>query len=434
MRLKNFRADSMPAALDQVKQQLGPDAVVVRTRTYKRGGLLGIGARRIVEITAGINDSPTHNSNESARRLQHRYNLNSTQKHLATSHPSPSANRSSQTPGEGSTTLTHAPAPISTAQPLNCPPDPGHRPDALANQLADLRNLVENLVREQRHLHAPQMPEQIFDVYLDLIQKEVADEIARELLKEAQRNITGKQAASADIVRTKVVEAMEKLIATAGPIGRNLDGSTRVVALIGPTGVGKTTTIAKLAADFTLRQKAKVGLITIDTYRIGAVDQLRMYADILAVPLQVVLTPADLALAIKTFADKDLVLIDTAGRCQNDRIRLQELQAFLNAAQPHEVHLVLSSTAHQTHLLSAAEKFAKLGIDRIIFTKLDEAISFGVVLSVLRKLDASLSYVTTGQDVPADIEVGNGRRLARLLLDLDQPPNPPANTQEILAG
>ncbi len=291
----------------------------------------------------------------------------------------------------------------------------------LRKDISEIRNLVENLVREQRQLHTPDMPEQLFDLYLNLIQREVADEMAREMMQKLRKTMTGDQLLHADLVRRKLVEVMDSMICTAGPICRNLDGSARVVTLIGPTGVGKTTTIAKIAANLKLRQNKKVGLITIDTYRIGAVDQLRMYARIIDVPLKVVLTPADLKEAVDSMrSDMDVVLIDTAGRSQTDELKLQELKAFLDAAGPDETHLVLSSTAHHSHMLSAAEKFKTLGVDRLIITKLDEAISFGVLLSVMRKMETSISYITTGQDVPEDIEVGNSRRLARLLLGIEK--------------
>ena len=289
----------------------------------------------------------------------------------------------------------------------------------IKHQIYDLRSLVENLVKEQRQLHEPQMPEKLFDLYLDLIQREVGDEIARELINQTQKNLAQDQLANPNLIRQKLAGILDRMIPADGPIARNIDGKARVVALIGPTGVGKTTTIAKLAANFKLRQNKNVALITIDTYRIGAVDQLRMYAEILGVPLNVVVTPNELTDAVASARDMDYILIDTAGRSQNDQIKLRELQIFLAAANPHEVHLVLSSTAHHSNLINAAEKFHQLGVDRVIFTKLDEAVSFGVVLSVLNKLQVSLSYITTGQDVPEDIEVGNGRRMARLLLGLD---------------
>ena len=193
----------------------------------------------------------------------------------------------------------------------------------------------------------------------------------------------------------------------------------RSICLIGPTGVGKTTTIAKLAAAFKLRQKQKVGLITIDTYRIAAVDQLRTYANIIGVPLKVVLTPTELVAAMKEMGDCDTVLIDTAGRSHTDQLKLNELTQFIAAGKPSEVHLVLSSTTTQEAIEAAVERFSAVRVDpapQIIFTKLDEAVSFGVLLNVARIAARSLSYLTTGQDVPDNIEVGQPRRLARLIL------------------
>ncbi|MCP4710255.1 MAG: flagellar biosynthesis protein FlhF [Planctomycetes bacterium] len=389
----------MHQALAQIKREIGPDAAIVRTRTFKRGGVFGLGARTVVEVTARPSQkADTRRSSVGNNRLQQAYN--------ATANLSQTNNRSAAISQEA---FSGAATAIATA-PVN---------DEFKDQLNDLRSLVEDLVKEQRQLHAPQMPEQLFDLYLDLIQKEVADEMARELIGHAQKELTGNQAQNTHLIRQRLVQIMDTMIDTSGPIARNLDGSARVVALVGPTGVGKTTTIAKLAADFKLRQNKNVGLITIDTYRIGAVDQLRMYADIIDVPLKVVLTPAELKEAVALMGDLDIILIDTAGRSQNDQIKIRELQTFLTAAAPHEIHLVLASTAHHSHMLSAAENFKVLGVDRVIFTKLDEAISFGVLLSVMKKMEASLSYITIGQDVPDDIEVGNSSRLARLLLGLE---------------
>jgi flagellar biosynthesis protein FlhF len=207
------------------------------------------------------------------------------------------------------------------------------------------------------------------------------------------------------------------LKAGGGGVARSTSGTgCRSICLIGPTGVGKTTTIAKLAAAFKLRQKQKVGLITIDTYRIAAVDQLRTYANIIGVPLKVVLTPTELMAAMKEMADCDTVLIDTAGRSHADQLKLNELTQFIAAGKPSEVHLVLSSTTTQEAMEAALERFSGVRVDQIIFTKLDEAVSFGVLLNVARIAARALSYLTTGQDVPDNIEVGQPRRLARLIL------------------
>ncbi len=402
----------MPQTLALVKRQLGLDAVIVHTRTIRRGGLLGIGARNVVEITARKNDGsvPKRKVINRNARLRQIYN---TSVEPAVAAKTPVINAQCR---EIASNVRRD----NNVAPRSGTTSPGRNDEILKKEIGDIRDLVENLVKEQRQLHAPQMPEQLFDLYLDLVQREVADEIAREMIADVQSKMTGDQILSSDLVRQRLVQVMDNMISTCGPISHNIDGAARVVVLIGPTGVGKTTSIAKIAANLKLRQNKKVGMITIDTYRIGAVDQLRMYAQIIDVPLKVVLTPTDLKEAVESMRhENDVILIDTAGRSHNDELKLQELRTFLTAANADEVHLVLSSTANHSNMISAAEKFGAIGIDRVILTKLDEAISFGVVLSVLRKVDASLSYITTGQDVPDDIEVAGGKKLARMLLGLE---------------
>ena len=150
-----------------------------------------------------------------------------------------------------------------------------------------------------------------------------------------------------------------------------------MVALVGPTGVGKTTTIAKLAANYRLREKRRVGLITVDTYRVAAVEQLRTYADIIDLPMEVVATPREMREAVARMNHLDLVLMDTAGRSPRDEVKIQELKSMLAEAEPDEVHLVLSSTAGAKSLISTAERFADVGTTALLLTKLDEAHSLG---------------------------------------------------------
>jgi flagellar biosynthesis protein FlhF len=150
---------------------------------------------------------------------------------------------------------------------------------------------------------------------------------------------------------------VEEQIRTSGPISIT-PGQRRVVALVGPTGVGKTTTIAKLAANFRLREKRRVGLITVDTYRIAAVEQLRTYAEIIDLPMHVVSTPREMREALRQLSGLDLVLMDTAGRSPRDEVKIQELRAFLSEAQADEVHLVLSAVASASSLVRTAERFA----------------------------------------------------------------------------
>jgi flagellar biosynthesis protein FlhF len=188
------------------------------------------------------------------------------------------------------------------------------------------------------------------------------------------------------------------------------------VALVGPTGVGKTTTIAKLAANFRLRDGIRMGLVTVDTYRIAAVEQLRTYAEIIDLPMKVVTSPREMRRALDELSGLDLVLIDTAGRSPRDELKIQELKSLLAEAQVDEVHLVLSLVASPKSLQATAEKFAPAGTTAMILTKLDEAVGMGSLLSVARRVPLPVSYLTTGQDVPDDIEHASARRVARLVL------------------
>ena len=156
-------------------------------------------------------------------------------------------------------------------------------------------------------------------------------------------------------MKVRVIELLENEIKVSGPIRTEAD-QVPLVALVGPTGVGKTTTIAKLAANYRLREKRRVGLITVDTYRVAAVEQLRTYADIIDLPMEVVATPREMREAVARMSHLDLVLMDTAGRSPRDEVKIQELKSMLSEAEPDEVHLVLSSTAGAKSLINTAEK------------------------------------------------------------------------------
>jgi flagellar biosynthesis protein FlhF len=208
---------------------------------------------------------------------------------------------------------------------------------------------------------------------------------------------------------------IEEDIRVAGPI-QVTPGRCRLAALVGPTGVGKTTTIAKLAANFRLKEKRRVGLITVDTYRIAAVEQLRTYADIIDLPMHVVSTPREMRETVERMRHLDLILLDTAGRSPKDEVRLQELKAFLTEAAADEVHLVLSSMTGSRTLEQTAEQFAMVGTTSLILTKLDEVSGPGNVLPVLRSSGLPLSYLTDGQNVPDDIAIADAHRLAKLVL------------------
>jgi flagellar biosynthesis protein FlhF len=244
--------------------------------------------------------------------------------------------------------------------------------------------------------------------------QDVAEKIVAELIGRVQMELTGRELTEGAPVRERLIGLIAERIPTRPP--DQAARTRRVMALIGPTGVGKTTTIAKLAARFALAEGRKVGLVTVDTYRIAAVDQLRTYAEIIEVPLRTVLSPGELHQAVHAMEDKDVILIDTAGRSPNDRMRLNQLRGFLTAAEADEVHLVVSAASSRTSAAKAVDNFLPLGANRLIITKLDEAETFGTVLNVAAAAAAPVSYVTAGQEVPDDIAPADSRRLAELVM------------------
>jgi flagellar biosynthesis protein FlhF len=279
--------------------------------------------------------------------------------------------------------------------------------------------MVEDLCRRSRGPGKPDLPDELFGLYAELIDREMPEELARELVERVRSEAPRQEVADLAALRSRVAQMVAGEIAVAPPINV-ASGRCRVVALIGPTGVGKTTTIAKLAANFRLREKWNVGLITVDTYRIAAVEQLRTYADIIDLPMQVVSTSREMREAVGRLAHLDLILIDTAGRSPKDEVKIRELRALLAEARADEIHLVLSSVASAASLISTAERFAPAGATAMILTKLDEASALGHLLPTVRSARLPLSYLTNGQNVPDDIEPAEARRLAHTILDVER--------------
>ena len=219
---------------------------------------------------------------------------------------------------------------------------------------------------------------------------------------------------SADAVKA-LGDYLHSVIKTGDGIGLK-DGRPKIVALIGTTGVGKTTTIAKIAAKYVLERGVSVALVTADTYRISAVDQLRTYSDIIGLPLEIVYSPEELKPALRKHRDKKLILIDTAGRSQNNDYQMDELKEFLAVEPSIEKHLVLSATTKERDAEAILERFSVCRPDRILLTKTDETESIGFIVNLLFDRRLAMSYLTTGQSVPDDIEPAKPEALARLML------------------
>jgi flagellar biosynthesis protein FlhF len=285
----------------------------------------------------------------------------------------------------------------------------------MKNQIGELQAMLKQLCRRTPGTSTHELPESLFGLYTDLIEADIDEEQARSLVEQVRCQVTGAELSDPLLMQARMARIIESQITTAGPIPVQPDGR-RLVALVGPTGVGKTTTIAKLAAHYRLKQRRRVGLITVDTYRIAAVEQLRTYADIIDLPMQVVSSPREMREAVQRMEGLELVLMDTAGRSPKDDVKIRELRAFLTEAQADEVHLVLSTVANPRTMQQTAERFAAVGTTALILTKLDEATGLGNILPVLSRCGLPLSYLTNGQNVPDDIELADAQQLTRLML------------------
>jgi flagellar biosynthesis protein FlhF len=387
MEIKTYRAATMREALNLVRRELGPDAAVLHTREVRSGLLLGwLGGRRQIEVTA-----------------------------------SAEVNVPSRLPAR------HAPEHAAVGpQGLTCRQGASQRqaqdrPDRsreMEGQLRDLQSMVKELCRHSQRNHRHDLPEGLFRLFAELLDADLGEDLARELVERIRSEAPGTQWADPLLAKARIAQMIETDIRIAGPIAVT-PGRRRLVALVGPTGVGKTTTIAKLAANYRLKEKRRVGLITVDTYRIAAVEQLRTYAEIIDLPMQVVSTPREIREAVRQMGELDLILMDTAGRSPRDEVRIQELKAFLSEAGADEVHLVLSAVASGRTLEQIAERFAVVGTTALVLTKLDEATTLGNVLPVLRSSKLPLSYLTDGQNVPDDIQTADAHRLARMVLAME---------------
>jgi len=366
--IRKYQAKTITEALAMVRADLGRDAVIVQTRKVNKR-VLGVIGREMVEVWA------TDNPDLESLRC-----------------PQPTA---------------------ATATPF-VPSKEDARIEQLENEIRNLKTMIAQLARQGVAV-VPQVTQPTESHWLTLLrQAEVEENIARELLKSVPE-----ETLTDATLRALIAEQLP----TSGAIVPG-QGQPKVVMLVGPTGVGKTTTIAKLAAQYALLQRCRVGLITIDTYRIAAVEQLRTYSQIIDVPIRVVYSSAELPAAVRELGDRELIFVDTAGRSQRNSMQIGELKACCERLKECEVHLVLSSTTKTSDLYDVVGRFSVLPLHRIIWTKLDESTAFGNMLNVAVKHPLPISYVTTGQRVPEDVEVADANKLAALVVGGMTAPTP----------
>ena len=424
MRVKTFEAASMQEALAVVKRDMGEEAFILSTRTKRRKSPLG--EETYIEVTAAVDEAV-----EPPVAPTPTYGLRP---------PLAGRPQEARPPIHVQAKVPEAPAPAPVAplpqvdlQPLRrelleikgaveALKDVETRNNSILKELDLMKAQLTRIQKQgmpQAQLHLPQT---LLSLYGDLVSNDVDPFIALRLCEYTQRTLLdqdGEGGLDPEKARIFMRRIISDFIPVAPPIQLE-SGRTRVVALVGPTGVGKTTTIAKLAAYAKLELKQKVALLTLDTFRIAAVDQLHQYAEILQVPLHVALTVEDLKSALRFYQDRTLVLIDTPGHSPKDAAMMAQLRRFLDELPDVEVHLVLSATTKPKDLADISQRFESLKPTRLIFTKLDETSTLGPLLSTLVRVKRPLSYLGTGQEVPQDLEMATSRRVADLILPLPQ--------------
>ena len=531
----------MKDAMEAMKAELGDEAVILHSKKYKEGGLLGIGSREVVEITAAVEESSLPKKSE-PMNLRHptvvtRYKTDGTEQAIRNAElemsnepvEEPQAAQETPQPVEQPKPTEETPQPVEQPQPAQENPQPVEQPQAAQEtpqpveqpkpteetpqpveqpkpteetpqpveqpkppeetpqpveqpkqgqtvfteeQMAQTQAMImaqfnqmqliqqaaiaqaqAQAVEQIRLQQAQTQPtvtaqtestspneEKLKQLEEEIAQMKVllAEILGREpkkgtlslhealKLQEVDDDTLSEMAAQANAgetlvdvhtpgARATLIRYLNEHVRFSDGIKLNRHG-VRIAALLGTTGVGKTTTLAKIAAKFVLEQKTDVALITADTYRISAVEQLKTYSDILELPLEIVYNPTELASAIERHHDKELILIDTAGRSQHNDYQMRELEEFLRVNPRIEKLLVISATTKFTDAKHIMSKFAKVEPDRIIFTKVDETASLGMIVNLLRDKKYALSYITTGQSVPDDIDPASSDVLASLLL------------------
>jgi flagellar biosynthesis protein FlhF len=345
MEVKRFRASTIQEATNLVKRDLGPDALILSTRKlHKKEESSAYKAQALFEISAVAGGT----CRDSIRV-----------------NPSDAASM-----------------------------------DSLKSELMSIKEMIF-LLSSSRHLMEGFVANPgAIELYAKLIRGGIAEPYAQAFLKKGGAFEEDTQSDSNDLYE-RVLKEILRVIDVTDPFGRS-EGQV-VAAFVGPTGVGKTTTIAKLVADLSLRQKKTAGLISIDNYRIGAVEQLKTYAAILGIPCFSTFSCADLKFALRRLKEKDVILIDTAGQSHYNTARMEEMAEMISNDCSIESHLLLSASTSESEMDSAARNFGRLNCKSYIFTKTDETKARGAIINQLLKLRMPISFVTTGQRVPEDI-------------------------------
>jgi flagellar biosynthesis protein FlhF len=399
--IKKFQANTETDAIMLAKEELGKDAIVMNIKTISPKGIYKLFRKPLVEITAAVDENIIYKSDKPKITSQ------------------ASQQRKPILPD-----IIYDDEPMDRFM-TKSGIEMAAEPSAIEAKLNNLQNLLEKQIIEKEKDAQDKSEAKVVEsnknlaciqlIYNQLISNEVDEKFANQIIAEIEGNL--KKDASMDNILASIYQ---KIILKLGqPKMIELIGKTpKFVFFIGPTGVGKTTTIAKIASKFKVNEKAKVAFLTADTYRIAAVEQLRTYANILGIPLKVIYTEDEMRQAKEEFFDYDIVFVDTAGRSHRSKEQRDDMERLINTIpeDEREIYLVLSATTKYGDLVKITEAYSEIINYNLIFTKLDETSSIGNVFNIRMLTEAPLSYAAFGQNVPDDISRVDAQTIAKQLL------------------
>lgn len=424
MIIKKFVAETMNEALAQVKQELGEDAVILQSKKVEKTGLFKKSGGNLIEVTAATPDRNPPPPRMNRPKLDERM-----KETLEKSSEKPDIDLLASTLGTKHRGLRRSEMPVRAPKLSEKESDFGKKAAKsmaeMKEQLAELRetvkDLTENLTLSNGAIdnEKREYPKTIEIVFSEMLANGMSEKNAR-IICNSLLEENSKKELSEDQLEEEANERISKKF-NVKPFDtiRKTSDKPVVVALIGPTGVGKTTTLAKLATNKCIFRNKNVAMISTDTYRVAAVEQLKTFAGIAGIDMDVVYRPEELPRSIEKYSDKDYILVDTAGRSQNDFEAIEELAQFMDAGRPDEIVLVVAANARLEDQAETLKKFSILRPTRLIVTKLDEVGSGGHLMDVAALYKREWAYLTTGQNVPDDIVAADSLLLAAMCLKKD---------------
>ena len=410
MVIKKYVANSINEAMTRIKFELGNDAIIVSQRKVRKPGFFGLFSGKLIEVTAAVeneksepvvekeivseksSDDEFRESIESIKRIMEKEQLVSGK--LDTKDSISCSSAMEERIKEHNKKVSE-----------NTDIEETHSINEVKNEVSELKGLINKVIENTSsnnniNFSANDKNQEVIKQLEDM---DIDECFYEEICNEIESN--------KDIDNTEMFrEIFERdiLIST-----KDLKGK---VVLVGPTGVGKTTTIAKLAGRLALVEKKNIGLITVDTYRIGAIEQLKTYAEIMNIPFSVVITIKEMEQAIESMSECDVILIDTTGRSSKNAMQISELRTFVEKANPDVINMVISATTKNKDIKTILEGYKELNYNNVIVTKLDETTSYGCLYNVARISNKPISFITTGQNVPDDINIPTKEDMARFIL------------------